>query len=72
KPTLDTIERIVSEETDAPQRLTPEEKKALIVELYDAGVFDLKGAVAEAAAALHLSEQSIYRYLSQIRRMRGE
>lgn len=72
KPTLDTIARIVSEETDVPQRLTPEEKMAVIVELYDAGVFDLKGAVAEAAEVLHMSEQSVYRYLSQIRRMRGE
>lgn len=72
EPTLDMIDRIVAEQTDAPERMTPEEKTELIVDLYDAGVFELKGAVAHATEALHMSEQSVYRYLAKIKRLRGE
>lgn len=71
-PTLETIDAIVHESTDAPERLTPEEKIPLFIDLYDAGVFELKGAVAKAAETLHMSEQSVYRYLAKIRRARGE
>ena len=72
KPTLDMIDAFVAANADAPERLTPEEKTTLIIELYDMGVFELKGAVAKAAEALHMSEPSVYRYLAQIRRARGE
>ena len=72
KPTLDTIDAFVTANADAPERLTPEEKTTLFIELYDMGVFELKGAVAKPAEALHMSEPSVYRYLAQIRRMRGE
>jgi len=71
-PMLETIDAIVRENTDMPERLTPEEKTELFIDLYDEGVFELKGAVAKAAEALHMSEQSVYRYLAQIRRARGE
>lgn len=71
-PTLERIDAIVRENSEAPERLTPEEKMELFIDLYDEGVFELKGAVAKAAEALHMSEQSVYRYLAQIRRARGE
>lgn len=70
EPTLELIERMVAEFTPDPQRMTPDEKTELILDLYDAGVFDLKGSVAKAAAAIGMSEQSIYRYLSKIRKNR--
>lgn len=72
KPTLETIDTFVAANADAPERLTPEEKTTLFIDLYDMGVFELKGAVAKAAEALHMSEPSVYRYLAQIRRARGE
>ena len=72
KPTLEMIDAFVQANADAPERLTPEEKTTLFIELYDMGVFELKGAVAKAAEALHISEPSVYRYLAQIRRARGE
>lgn len=72
KPTLETIDTFVAANADAPERLTPEEKTALFIDLYDMGVFELKGAVAKTAEALHMSEPSVYRYLAQIRRARGE
>lgn len=72
KPTLETIDVFVAANADAPERLTPEEKTTLFIDLYDMGVFELKGAVAKTAEALHMSEPSVYRYLAQIRRARGE
>lgn len=70
EPTLELIDRMVAEFTPDPQRMTPEEKTELVLDLYDAGVFDLKGSVAKTAAAIGMSEQSIYRYLSRIRKNR--
>lgn len=70
EPTLELIERMVAEFTPDPQRLTPDEKTELLLDLYDTGVFELKGAVARAADAIHMSEQSVYRYLSKIRKNR--
>lgn len=70
EPTLELIERMVAEFTPDPQRLTPDEKAELLLDLYDTGVFELKGAVARAADAIHMSEQSVYRYLSKIRKSR--
>lgn len=72
EPSLETIDRMVEEFTDAPDRLTPEEKTELLLDLYDEGVFELKGAVSHAAFVLQMSEQSVYRYLAKIRRSRGE
>ena len=44
----------------------------MIIQLYDSGVLDLKGAVAKTAQALRMSEQSIYRYVAKVKRGRGE
>ncbi len=72
EPTLDLIDKMVYDFTDAPDRLTPDEKMELIIDLYDSGVLDLKGSVAKTAEALRMSEQSIYRYIAKLRRARGE
>ncbi len=72
EPTLALIDKMVHDFTDAPDRLTPDEKMELIIDLYDSGVLDLKGSVAETAEALRMSEQSIYRYIAKLRRARGE
>lgn len=70
EPSLELIDRMVAEFTEDPQRMRPDEKTELILDLYDAGVFELKGSVAKAADAIGMSEQSIYRYLSKIRKNR--
>lgn len=67
---LDGIERIVSARGVEPQRMVAQEKIATVGDLERAGVFLLKGAVAQVAAALHVSEPTVYRYLSQVRRAR--
>lgn len=69
---LDIIDRMVTEFTTDPARLTPAEKSELMLDLYDTGVFELKGAVSHAADALGMSDQSVYRYLAKIRRARKE
>lgn len=69
---LDVIDRMVAEFTTDPTRLTPSEKTELMLDLYDTGVFELKGAVSSAADALGMSDQSVYRYLAKIRRARKE
>lgn len=69
-PTLEDIERMALDFSPEPQRLTPDEKTELLLDMYEADLFEMKGAVAKAAEVLQMSEQSIYRYLSKIRRYR--
>ena len=66
--TLEGVARIVHAQGVDPQRMTPDEKVVAVRELYRAGVFLLKGAVARAADALRVSEPTVYRYLKQVRR----
>lgn len=72
EPTLELIERMVAEFTDAPERMSSDERAELLMDLYETGVFSLKGAVSRAAFCMEMSEQSVYRYLAKIRRARGE
>jgi predicted transcriptional regulator YheO len=66
--TLDSITRIVAAHAVQPQRMTQDEKVAVVRELERAGVFLLKGAVAQVATALHSSEPTVYRYVKLVRR----
>ncbi len=54
-----------------PGRISQEERLEAIFDLYDMGVFELKGAVARTADALEISAQSVYRYLAKIKRARS-
>ena len=49
------------------RRMTAREKEDLIEELDRQGVFSTKGAVAQAARELGISEPTVYRYLRRIR-----
>lgn len=51
-----------------PQRLVQEEKIDIVRGLHDKGVFLMKGAVLEVAMQLQMSEATVYRYLSMIKR----
>lgn len=70
EPSLDTITRMVSEFGVEPGRFSPEERMEIILDLYDVGVFELKGAVARCAEELRISVQSVYRYLTKIKQAR--
>lgn len=48
-------------------RLTQDERTALIAQLNDLGIFRFKGAVQYAAEQLACSQASIYRYLSKVK-----
>jgi predicted transcriptional regulator YheO len=57
------MDQVLSSRGIPPSRMTAEEKKSVVEELDRKGIFLLKGAVAEAARRLEVSEQTIYRYL---------
>jgi len=71
EPTLDTIAEIVHGNVDEPKRATVDERIEIIIDLYDLGIFEIKGAVARTAEELCISEQSVYRYISKIKKARG-
>ena len=48
-------------------RLTPEERLKIVASLKEGGIFLLKGAVKDVAAALSCSQASIYRHLAQLK-----
>jgi len=66
--TLASVARIVAAQPVEPQRMTQDEKVSVVRDLERAGVFLLKGAVAQVATALSISEPTVYRYVKQVRR----
>lgn len=66
--TFDNIYKVVDNFGIPAERMSQEEKIQIIEELNDKGIFLIKGAVSEAANALKVSEASIYRYLSKIKK----
>ena len=70
-PTLEMIDAVVKDMGVEPGRISQEERLEAILDLYDMGVFELKGAVARTADALEISAQSVYRYLAKIKRARS-
>ena len=64
---LDAINRELDRMGVVPERLTSEERLKVITALEASGTFLLKGAVKSAAASLHCSQASIYRYLAQVK-----
>ncbi|NCB04833.1 MAG: YheO-like PAS domain protein, partial [Clostridia bacterium] len=49
----------------APTRMSSEEKQRIVQQLNDQGVLLLKGAVAEIAQQLRISEGTVYRYINK-------
>ena len=64
----DAVDRELQQMGLTANRLTPEERLGIIADLEPQGVFLLKGAVKDVADALHCSQASVYRYLSQIKK----
>lgn len=63
----DTTAEAIGQIGVQPERISPSEKVLIVEKLNNRGIFQLKGAVAQVAAALKTSEPSIYRYLNQIK-----
>lgn len=70
EPSLEMIRQVVEEFGIEPERFTQAERQEILLDLYDLGVFKLKGAVARTALELKISEQSVYRYLTKIKQAR--
>jgi predicted transcriptional regulator YheO len=66
--TLDGIESIIRNIKISPERMSQDEKIEVIKELNNSGAFLLKGSVAEVASQLRVSEATIYRYLTKIKK----
>ena len=64
---LDAINRELERMGVTPEQLTPEKWLQVIAALEAGGLFLLKGAVKSAAASLHCSPASVYRYITQIK-----
>lgn len=67
---LDTITEFIKEFSVAPGRMTLDERQEVICDLYDMGVYNLKGAVARTAEVMQISEQSVYRYIAKLKKAR--
>lgn len=66
------IVKTLTEFSIAPERMSADEKTAIVKKLNDQGVFLIKGAVAEVAVHLKTSEATVYRYLKQVERHTNE
>lgn len=66
--TVEVIGDVVASPAVSSQRMTSDEKLEVVRRLDEVGVFLVKGSVAAAAAALAVSEPTVYRYLRQVRR----
>ncbi len=65
--TVSTIDQVVRNIGIHPDRMSQEEKIEIVKALHRKGVFILKGAVSIAARRLHVSEATVYRYLSKVK-----
>lgn len=67
---LNKISEYVGEIGIDAARFSQDERMEFICDLYDMGIYNLKGAVAKTAEVLQISEQSVYRYLTKIKNAR--
>ena len=67
---LNTVTEVIRQFSDAPARMTLDERQEVICDLYDMGVYNLRGAVARTAEIMQISEQSVYRYIAKIKKAR--
>lgn len=60
----DGIHKMIVKCNIAVDRMSAEEKCAIVQELRENGIFKIKGAITKAAVTLKTSESTIYRYLA--------
>ncbi len=66
--TSNIVNQVLDNAVAEPERMSADEKIAIVSELQEKGVFLLKGSVIEVAERLKTSEATIYRYLKQLSR----
>jgi predicted transcriptional regulator YheO len=60
----DAINKLTAKYNISTDRMSSEEKNAIVQELRDNGIFKIKGAITKVASILKTSESTIYRYLA--------
>jgi len=60
----DGIGKVMIKYNISAERMSSEEKSAIVQELRTNGIFKIKGAIPKVASALKTSESTIYRYLA--------
>lgn len=60
----DAVEKIMVKYNISANRMSSEEKSAIVQELRENGIFKIKGAITKVASRLKASESTIYRYLA--------
>jgi predicted transcriptional regulator YheO len=65
------IQSLVLEKNISPERLSQQEKIGIVKEIYQKGIYQMKGSVLYTAKLLCVSEPTVYRYLNQIRKEAG-
>jgi len=60
----DAVKNSVAKFMVSVERMSSDEKSAIVQELRGNGIFKIKGAITKAAAILKTSESTIYRYLA--------
>lgn len=68
--TLEGIENYINDFGLQSEKPDKHEKSEIILDLYEMGMFNIKGAVALVADRLQMSPKSVYRYLSKIKEIR--
>lgn len=66
--TFDSIENEIERTGIPPERMSKDEKLLIVKKLNESGVFILKGAVNQTASRLKVSEATLYRYISTIKK----
>lgn len=66
--TESAVQRAIAQLGIPVERLTPHDRCQLVRTLESKGFFQVRGAVAEVAQQLSISEPTVYRYLQQVRR----
>ncbi len=64
----DSICTIIDETGISPERMSLEEKRAVVHKLHENGIFLVKGSFSKVATILKVSNATIYRYLSKIKK----
>lgn len=65
---MDSMESVMEESGILPERMSQEEKMEVVRKLNKNGVFLVKGSIGRIAETLKVSEATVYRYLSKVKR----
>lgn len=69
--TFEGISEYIKDYNTQKGKLSKGEREEIICDLFDMGMFNIKGAVVHTAGELNMSAKSVYRYISAIKNARS-